>query len=80
MSQALTTYQFTIDKAIAEWPDQKRIRTGSQRTYDAYRERVESFRLVLCRGNIDLLDNPTDIQRLAAIWANTCICKRVYGR
>jgi integrase len=27
--------------------------------------------LVLARGNIDLLDNPTDIQRLATIWANT---------
>ena len=32
---------------------------------------MQSFRLVLSRGNIDLLDNPTNIQRLAAIWANT---------
>ena len=68
---ALTTYQFTIEKAIAEWLEQKRIRTGSQKTYDAYRETMQSFRQVLWRGNIDLLDNSTDIQRLAAIWANT---------
>jgi integrase len=68
---ALTTYQFTIDKAIAEWLEQKRLRTGSHKTYDAYRETMQSFRLVLSRGTIDLLGNPTDIQRLAAIWANT---------
>jgi len=68
---ALTTYQFTIDKAIAEWLEQKRLRTGSQKTYDAYRETMQSFRLMLSHGNIDLLDNPTDVQRLAAIWANT---------
>ncbi len=68
---ALTTYQFTLDKAIAEWLEQKRIRTGSQRTYDAYRETMQSFRLVLWRGNIDLLDNPADIHRAASIWANT---------
>ncbi len=68
---ALTTYQFTIDKAIAEWLEQKRLRTGSQKTYDAYSETMQSFRQVLSCGNIDLLDNPTDIQRLAAIWANT---------
>jgi hypothetical protein len=35
---ALTPYQFTIEKAIAEWLEQKRLRTGSQKTYDAYRE------------------------------------------
>jgi integrase len=68
---ALTPYHFTIDKAIAEWLEQKRIRTSSQRTYEAYRETMQSFRLVISRGNIDLLDNPTDIERLATIWANT---------
>ena len=67
---ALTTYQFTLDKAITEWLEQKRIRTGSHKTYNAYRDAMQSFRLVLSRGNLDLLDNPTDIQRLAAIWAN----------
>src|SRR6266849_3638049 len=68
---ALTSSQFTLDKAIAEWLEQKRIRSGSERTYDAYRETMESFRLMLWHGNIDLLDNPTAIQRLATIWANT---------
>ncbi len=68
---ALTTYQFTIEKAIAEWLEQKRLRTGSHKTYDAYRETMQSFRQMLWRGNIDLLGNPTDVQRLAAIWANT---------
>ena len=67
----LATYHLTLGKAIAEWLEQKRIRTGSQRTYDAYRETMESFRLVLWHGNVVLLDNPTDIQRVAAIWANT---------
>src|SRR5712692_1777171 len=68
---AITSYQFTIEKAITEWLEQKRIRTGSQKTCDAYRDTMQSFRLVLWQGNIDLLDNPTDIQRLATIWANT---------
>ena len=68
---AITPYQFTLEKAIAEWLEQKRIRTGSQRTYEAYKETMQSFRLMLARGNIDLLDNPTDIQRLVTIWANT---------
>jgi len=68
---ALTPYHFTIEKAIAEWLERKRRRTGSQRTYDAYRETMHLFRLVLWRGNIDLLDHPTDIERLATIWANT---------
>jgi len=68
---AITTYQFTLEKAIAEWLEQKRLRTGSEKTYDAYRETMQSFRLVLAHGNIDLLDNPTDIQRLVAILVNT---------
>jgi hypothetical protein len=71
MTQALTAYQFTIDAAIAEWVEQKRLRTGSHKTHDAYRDTMQSFRRLLARGNIDLLDNPTDIARLAAIWANT---------
>jgi hypothetical protein len=46
----LTTYQFTLEKAIAEWLEQKRLRTGSQKTYDAYRNTMQSFRLVLVSG------------------------------
>lgn len=67
---ALTPYQFTIDAAIAEWLSRKEMRTGSKRTRSAYKNTLESFRVFLRRWQIDLLDNPVDIARLAAQWAN----------
>lgn len=67
---ALTPYQFTINAAIVEWLTQKEGRTGSAKTRQAYQETMSQFRAFLATGNLDLLDSPIDIARLAALWAN----------
>jgi len=67
---ALTAYQFTIDASIAEWLEQKKTRTGSEKTRVAYEDTMLQFRQFLSQGNLDLLDNPIDIARVAALWAN----------
>ena len=67
---ALTAYQFTIDAAIAEWLTQKETRTSSQKTRQAYEDTMQQFRDFLARGGLDLLSNPIDIARVAALWAN----------
>src|SRR5260370_7870689 len=69
-TQALTTYQFTIDSALAEWLAQKTTRTGSHKTRKAYEHTMCQFRDFLARGGLDLLSNPIDIARVAALWAN----------
>jgi integrase len=69
MIQSPATYQFTLDKAIFEWLQQKHTRTGSEKTRKAYIDTMRSFRETLQRGGLDLLDNPIDIARVAAIWA-----------
>lgn len=81
MSQALTTYQFTIDAAIAEWITQKKT-TGSARTATEYERTMESFRRFLAPGGLDVLPitaqseeqvsrHAIDIARVAGMWANT---------
>src|SRR5947209_5218183 len=67
---ALTNYQFTIDAAIAEWLIEKRKRTGSERTRQGYEDTMRQFRQFLATGNLDLLNNPIDIARIAGMWAN----------
>ena len=67
---AIAPYQFTIDAAIAEWLAQKETRTGSQKTRQAYEETMRQFRQFLSKGDLDLLSNPIDIARVAALWAN----------
>lgn len=64
-SQALTTYQFTLDSAIAECVATKRNRTGSHKT-----EPLLAFRSFLQGGNLDLLSSPVDVARIAGLWAN----------
>ena len=66
----IAPYQFTIDAAIAEWLAQKETRTGSRKTRQAYEERMRQFRDFLTRGGLDLLSNPIDTARVAALWAN----------
>lgn len=68
---ALTAYHFTIDAAIAEWLTQKKGRTGSQKTRIAYQDTIGQFRAFLAMGSLDLLSNPIDVARVAAVWANT---------
>jgi integrase/recombinase XerD len=75
---SLTPYQFTIDAAIAEWIANKQKRTGSAKTATAYRETMASFRAFLHQADqagtggpgFDVLSNPIDIARIAALWAN----------
>src|SRR5260370_28934797 len=69
-STALTAYQFTIDASIAEWLEQKKTRTGSEKTRKAYEDTMRQFRDFLAHGGLDLLSNPIDIARVAALWAN----------
>ena len=71
----LQPYQFTLDSAIAEWIANKEKRTGSKKTATAYRETMISFRAFLHQAptggpGFDLLSNPIDIARIAALWAN----------
>jgi hypothetical protein len=37
---SLTSYQFTMDSAIAEWLAQKKMRTGSHRKRQAYEQTI----------------------------------------
>ncbi len=67
---AIAPYQFTIDAAIAEWLAQKETRTGSRKTRAAYEDTMRQFRDFLATGGLDLLSNPVDIARVAALWAN----------
>lgn len=67
---SLQVYQFSLDAAIGEWLAQKKVRTGSAKTEQAYRETMQAFRLFLAQGHLDLLDNPVDVARVAALWAN----------
>ena len=66
----IAPYQFTIDAAIAEWLAQKETRTGSHKTRQAYEDTMRQFRDFLATGGLDLLSNPIDIARVAALWAN----------
>jgi integrase len=68
-TQALTGYRFTIDAAVAEWLAQKET-IGSKRTRAEYEETMYLFRALLDQGGLDLLSNPIDIARIAALWAN----------
>src|SRR5712692_4618900 len=70
MTQAITPYQFTIDAASAEWLALKETRTGSRKTRQAYEDTMRQFRQFLSKGGLDLLSNPVDIARVAALWAN----------
>src|SRR5216683_7103566 len=67
---AIAPYQFTIDAAIGEWLAQKETRTGSKKTRAAYEDTMRQFRQFLSQGGLDLLSNPIDIARVAALWAN----------
>src|SRR5258708_31038238 len=67
---AIVPYQFTIDSAIKEWLAQKETRTGSAKTRQPYEDTMRQFRAFLASGNLDLLGNPIDIARLAALSAN----------
>lgn len=67
---ALTPYQFTLDKAIVEWLAQKETRTGSHKTRKAYEDTMQQFRAFLAQGQLDLLDNPIGVARIATLWAN----------
>ncbi len=71
MTTAIQEYQFTLDSAIREWVEQKRTRTGSERTKQAYQDTLQEFRRFLQRGDLDLLSNPIDVARIAGLWANS---------
>lgn len=75
-TSALTSYHFTIDAAIFEWLAQKEIRTGSLRTHRAYDDTLRQLRAFLTTGGLDLLSNPVDVARVAAIWASTRTLRR----
>jgi site-specific recombinase XerD len=68
--RALTTVAFTVDQAITEWLYRKKIsKSGSEKTQKAYRDTMQSLRETLERGGLDLLSNPVDVARVAAVWA-----------
>ncbi|HJT59492.1 MAG TPA: tyrosine-type recombinase/integrase [Ktedonobacteraceae bacterium] len=67
--KALTKHQFSLEAAILEWLRQKQTRTSSKKTRIAYEDTMQSFRMTLQRGGLDLLSNPLDIARVATIWA-----------
>lgn len=70
-SQALTRYEFTIAASIPEWLTSKENRTGSQKTRRSYQDALASFRAYLSLANLDLLDNPIDVARVAPLWAGS---------
>src|SRR5579859_7045011 len=68
--RALTTNAFTVDQAITEWLYRKKIsKSGSEKTQKAYRDTMKSLRETLQRGGLDLLSDPTEVARVAAVWA-----------
>lgn len=66
----MQVYQFSLESAINEWIARKKIRTGSEKTETAYQDTMQGFRSFLAQGHLDLLDNPVDVVRVAAIWAS----------
>jgi len=66
----LTPYRFTLDSAVKEWLAEKEKRTGSPKTKKAYEDTMQSFCATLSQANLNLLSNPIDISRLAALWAS----------
>src|SRR5580765_1976407 len=70
MSTELTPYTFSIDQAIAEWLYRKKIsKSGSEKTQKAYKDTITSLRETLQRGGLDLLSDPGQVSRVAAVWA-----------
>src|SRR5260370_2425992 len=67
---AIAPYQFTVDAGIDEWLAEKEHRTGSRKRRAAYEDTMRQFRDFLATGGLDLLSNPVDIARVAALWAN----------
>ncbi len=67
---SIQAYQFTLDSAISEWIAQKKTRTNSAKTEKAYQDTMFAFHAFLGQGNLDLLDNPIDVARIATLWAN----------
>ncbi len=68
--RALTVYAFTVEQAIEEWLYRKKIsKSGSEKTQKAYRDTIVSLRETLQRGGLDLLSDPVDVARVAAVWA-----------
>jgi hypothetical protein len=63
---ALTSAHVTIDSAVAEWLAQKET-IGSKRTRVEYEKTMRCFRAFLAQGDLDLLSNPIDIARVAAL-------------
>jgi site-specific recombinase XerD len=77
-TQSLALPSFTIDASITEWLAQKRTtRSGSDKTNEAYRDTIASFRAFLMPFNVDLLSNPIDIARIAPVWASTRLPARL---
>ncbi len=58
-----------IELAVVAWLDAKRKRTDSQRTEDAYRDTLASFRSRLHAAGLELDGDPRAIALLAQIWA-----------
>ncbi len=94
MTQALTSYQFTIDGTVAAWLAQKET-IGSKRTWAKYEETMRWFRALLAQGGLGLLSNPIDIAPIGARWVSTlsshigvlkmspskhiCMLERIFG-
>lgn len=70
MTQTPTIYQFTIEQAVQEWLQQKRVsKSNSEKTNTAYRDTLQSFRWTLQHGGLDLFSDPVEVARVATFWA-----------
>ena len=59
-----------IDGSVEEWLYRKKItKSGSTKTQTAYKNTIDSLRHTLQRGGLDLLSDPKDVGRVAAVWA-----------
>jgi site-specific recombinase XerD len=66
----------SLDQAIAAWLDEKHGSSGSDKTYQAYSDTLQSFRALLLDGRLDLDADPSAVFPLAQGWAGTSTSTR----
>lgn len=66
----LTVYDTSVDFAVSAWLDEKRKRSGSERTYRAYKGDIASLRAGLFRIGRDLDSDPRRVALVLQAWAS----------
>lgn len=69
MSLEIVPFNQSVDFAVSAWLDAKAKRSQSSRTYETYKQTIDSFRQALSAKGWDLDGEPTVIATSAQLWA-----------